>query len=373
MLGPRSSFASISLAFALTATLSAQPEPTLHERAPAWPSSMEWFNLPEGKERLTLDGDLRGKVVVIYCFQSWCPGCRSHGFPTLKKLVDHYDTDADDVAFVAIQTVFEGFAANTLVKARAVAEKFDLDIPFAHDAKSRKSGRGSQLMRDYRTHGTPYTIVIGKDRRVHEAGFHVDAKPAIALIDRLREQEVEEPLVGEDVGRSLAKLKSIENRRRGDPAPLTLYRWWTDGCKACESSLPDLAKLNEAHGEDLHVVAVHHHKGSGRAPGQRAIVEAAQEMGFADGEIAMDRKLKVLKDLLERGGLDQATSISILVDAEGRVVWSHPGPVLHYYQGDDLDLLAVNADMVELDEFVAHYLAHRDESADEDGNDGERR
>jgi peroxiredoxin len=29
--------------------------------------------------------DLKGKFKVLYCFQSWCPGCHSKGLPDLKK------------------------------------------------------------------------------------------------------------------------------------------------------------------------------------------------------------------------------------------------------------------------------------------------
>ena len=31
--------------------------------------------------------DNAGKVKVIYGFQSWCPGCHSHGLPALQKMV----------------------------------------------------------------------------------------------------------------------------------------------------------------------------------------------------------------------------------------------------------------------------------------------
>ena len=33
--------------------------------------------------------DLGDGYKVIYCFQHWCPGCHSRGFPTLKRLVDN--------------------------------------------------------------------------------------------------------------------------------------------------------------------------------------------------------------------------------------------------------------------------------------------
>ena len=32
--------------------------------------------------------DLGPGYKVLYCFQDWCPGCHSRGFPTLKRLVE---------------------------------------------------------------------------------------------------------------------------------------------------------------------------------------------------------------------------------------------------------------------------------------------
>jgi len=32
----------------------------------------------------------RGKWVFLKCFQNWCPGCHSSGFPTLKAFADRF-------------------------------------------------------------------------------------------------------------------------------------------------------------------------------------------------------------------------------------------------------------------------------------------
>ena len=61
--------------------------------------------------------DFEGKFKVIYCFQSWCPGCHSAGLPNLKKMVNALQ-DNDKVAFLAVQTVFEGFDRYLPVKPR---------------------------------------------------------------------------------------------------------------------------------------------------------------------------------------------------------------------------------------------------------------
>lgn len=153
----------------------------LGRQAPEW-GVETWFNLPAGSSALDLN-DFAGKVVYLYCFQSWCPGCHSSGFPSLLSAIDMF-SDADDVAFVAVQTVFEGFDANTKEKAEEVANRYELKIPVGHDPGPGNSG--SVVMRNYRTGGTPWTVVIGKDGYVHFNEFHASTGPICQLIDLLR-------------------------------------------------------------------------------------------------------------------------------------------------------------------------------------------
>ncbi len=96
---------------AIASSLPAQPPPRgiLNEPAPSW-EVKQWINLPKGAPGLDVD-DLRGKVVYLYGFQSWCPGCHARGFPTLTRLIDRFQNERD-IVFVAVQTVFEGFDTN---------------------------------------------------------------------------------------------------------------------------------------------------------------------------------------------------------------------------------------------------------------------
>ena len=139
-----------------------------------------WSNLPEGKKKLDV-GDFRGRVVYLYCFQSWCPGCHSRGFPTLKKVKEAFKRN-DNVAFVTVQTVFEGFHVNTKKRGLATLEKFGLDVPMA---MSGSPERRSMIMRHYRTRGTPWTIIIGPDGKVAWNGFHIRPDDAVVLIRKL--------------------------------------------------------------------------------------------------------------------------------------------------------------------------------------------
>ena len=150
------------------------------ETAPEW-GVAQWFNLPTGQSALDLE-DVDAEVIYLYCFQSWCPGCHSHGFPTLLDVKDNF-ADDEDVAFVAIQTVFEGFEVNTLEGAKKVADRYGLDIPFGHD--TGLDGRLSLVMQRYRTGGTPWTVLIDQQRHVRFNGFQADSDDLQGMITQL--------------------------------------------------------------------------------------------------------------------------------------------------------------------------------------------
>ena len=141
------------------------------QQAPEWDVA-RWFNLPQGEQGLSLR-DVAHRVVYLYCFQSWCPGCHHHGFPTLLKVREQF-ADDPNVVFVAIQTVFEGFDVNTFERAQEVAQQYGLEIPFGHDPGP--DGRRSLVMQRYRTGGTPWTVLIDRQGRIRFNDFHADAE-----------------------------------------------------------------------------------------------------------------------------------------------------------------------------------------------------
>lgn len=148
--------------------------------APAWKTS-SWYQLPSDQSSLDI-ADFKDKVVYLYFFQSWCPGCHRIGFPTLKALTDKYSED-DSVAFVAIQTTFEGYHTNTDDKLAAMAKRYELSIPFGQSAGD--SGT-PEIMRSYRTGGTPWVVIIDREGRVQFNDYHVKPAQAEKIIDRLK-------------------------------------------------------------------------------------------------------------------------------------------------------------------------------------------
>ncbi len=85
----------------------------------------------------------------------------------------------DRVRFIAIQTVFEGHDTNDEAAAIESLKRHGLtDIALGHD-----SGEPPIQMSNYRTGGTPWTVLIGPDRTVRLDGFQADADQLVALIE----------------------------------------------------------------------------------------------------------------------------------------------------------------------------------------------
>jgi len=126
----------------------------------------------------------RGKWVFLKCFQNWCPGCHSSGFPTLKAFSDEFH-EHPEVAIAGIQTVFEGYSSNTLEDVRALQLRYELPIVMGHDPGNQDGERLPGTMRNYRTGGTPWLILIAPDGRVVFNDFHVSTQ---SLIDFVKKQ-----------------------------------------------------------------------------------------------------------------------------------------------------------------------------------------
>lgn len=124
--------------------------------------------------------DLGDGYKIVFCFQDWCPGCHSRGFPTLKRL---YEALKDrEFGFAVIQTVFEGADKNTFDRLRPNQERYGLDMPFGHDIPL-DGDRYPSFMEDYRTAGTPWFTVIDPQDNVVFADFSLDADRLIAALD----------------------------------------------------------------------------------------------------------------------------------------------------------------------------------------------
>ena len=146
---------------------------------------IEWVD-KDGNEREAIQlSNYKNKFKVIYGFQAWCPGCHSRGLPALKKMVDALKEN-DQVAFFAIQTVFEGARANTKEKMLEIQKKYELPIPFGHDVGNKQTGNRSSTMYNYRTGGTPWFIFINQNDTVVFNDYHLDVEKAIDFLKEVQ-------------------------------------------------------------------------------------------------------------------------------------------------------------------------------------------
>ncbi len=130
----------------------------------------------------------RGKWVFLKCFQDWCPGCHSSGFPTLQAFSKRFH-DHPEVAIAAIQTVFEGHQSNTVEDVRKLQLRYDLPIVMGHDPGDPETEKRPVTMREYFTGGTPWLILINPEGTVVFNHYHADPDKLIEYVAEQLEAE----------------------------------------------------------------------------------------------------------------------------------------------------------------------------------------
>lgn len=123
---------------------------------------------------ITLES-LRGRVVVIECFQMLCPGCVAHGLPQAMRV--HQEFDRSLVAVVGLHTVFEHHEAMQPHALEVFCHEYRITFPVGVDTADNNSGV-PLTMRAYQTKGTPTLILIDKKgrRRAQHFGSVSDLK-----------------------------------------------------------------------------------------------------------------------------------------------------------------------------------------------------
>ncbi|MCU7829946.1 MAG: TlpA family protein disulfide reductase [Candidatus Thiodiazotropha sp. (ex Myrtea sp. 'scaly one' KF741663)] len=147
------------------------------------PLSVDYWIDANGQPTQFDQQQLKEKWVYIKCFQKWCPGCHKHGFPALKKVADAFQAD-ERVEVLAIQTVFEGFTTNTQESVREIQLQYELPIIMGHDPGDPKTDPHPRTMRDYRTGGTPWAIIIDPSGKVVFNHFHIDPDKFIPYLQK---------------------------------------------------------------------------------------------------------------------------------------------------------------------------------------------
>jgi peroxiredoxin len=94
-------------------------------------------------------GELRGNVVLLNVWATWCYPCRRE-MPGLEEL--HRELDAQGLTVLAVSVDAQGNAGDI----REFLEELGLTMPVAHDARA-------DVSRVFSTRGVPETFLIGAD------------------------------------------------------------------------------------------------------------------------------------------------------------------------------------------------------------------
>ena len=123
--------------------------------------------------------DLRGKVVWINFFASWCPPCQQET-PILRELADRYRDQGLEVIGISVQETSAGDLG-------AYAERYDLDYTIGFDASGH-------IFRTYKAYALPTQFFIDPNGViVTVVNGPVDEAGASALIESLLPEDVASP------------------------------------------------------------------------------------------------------------------------------------------------------------------------------------
>jgi cytochrome c biogenesis protein CcmG/thiol:disulfide interchange protein DsbE len=114
--------------------------------------------------------DLRGKVVVINFWASWCPPCREEA-ATLEKTWRAYKDRG--VVFIGVDYM------DTEPEARAYMKEFDVTYPNGPDL-------GTKIARAYRIRGVPETFFVNKEGKIAQVQIGpITESKLVGIIERL--------------------------------------------------------------------------------------------------------------------------------------------------------------------------------------------
>jgi len=115
--------------------------------------------------------DLRGKVVWLNCFASWCPPCQ-HETPILRSLADTYRDRGLEVVGISVQET-------TAADVKAYADRYRLRYTIGFD------GSGN-VLREYRVFALPTQFFIDTKGTIQQVvSGPVDEQGARALIESM--------------------------------------------------------------------------------------------------------------------------------------------------------------------------------------------
>lgn len=120
--------------------------------------------------------DLKGKIVVINFWASWCKPCEQEA-AELEKAWLTYQPE-DDVVFLGVDYV------DTEPEARGYLEKFNITFPNGADL-------GTRISQSFRIKGVPETYFVDRDGKIHfiQVGPFQSLEQIQSVIDSIKAKQ----------------------------------------------------------------------------------------------------------------------------------------------------------------------------------------
>ena len=295
------------------------------------PALRAYWDTLEGKAAPELEGlsewlatdarsleDLRGKVVLIDMWATWCRPCRD-GFPHLKKL---HEKHADDG--LVILGIHSARAWQTM---KGLVEEAELPWAFAADKDGKMGSKlGVQYIPTYFAIDRKGTMrIAGANRRKLDAiveallaepaptGTESKAKPKapVALGPDGWPEIIEKEVYAKDLRGKPAPAFHVDEWLTDEPereGKVVLIDFWATWCKPCVGLIPETNHLAEEFKDDLVVVGL-----SDESADKIRAFQKKTEMKYP---LAVDPDSKMAKQL-EIAGIPHV----LLVSSDGVVRW----------------------------------------------------
>ena len=140
---------------------------------------------------------------------------------------------------------------------------------------------------------------------------------------------------------------------------VVLIRWWTETCPFCSRSAPALNEFHDTFKDKgLVVIGMYHPKPPGPRR-QKALEKAVKQLSF-EFPIALDMDWGTLKSYWLAKGVHRWTSVSFLIDKQGKIRYIHPGG--EYYKGESETRTEAQRDYHELKAMIEKLIAEPSQS-----------
>ena len=119
------------------------------------------FSLKDTNGKEVALADLKGKIVILDFWATWCGPCKS-SFPGMQKVVTNYKDD-DDVVLLFIDTFERGENKEQLVEDFIAKNKYTFHVVYDNEIKDSND---FEVAKKYDVEGIPTKVVIGQDGKM---------------------------------------------------------------------------------------------------------------------------------------------------------------------------------------------------------------